>query len=243
MGEEAPAKKATGRGRPAGKAKKAAVYKEDSEEDGNASDSEFEVVEDEGSEDDFDPKASAKKTKKTPAKKKSGGKGGKKGRGRPPGPAAAKKKESSPIYYEYDLSDTSFESEEGSDDSGDSNYRPNAPNTRVKKRKTVAEAGWSSDDDNWRPGKDFPGQPKKSKATKKIKATKVTVGAPGEKRGRGRPAKGEGKVEKRGRPKKQKAEEEENGSEEEEKKEEEEEEKASGAEEKDEEEDAKEDEN
>merc|ERR1711934_1181932 len=100
-------------------------------------------------------------------------------------------------------------------------------------------------DDNWRPGKDFPGQPKKSKATKKIKATKVTVGAPGEKRGRGRPAKGEGKVEKRGRPKKQKAEEEENGSEEEEEKEEEEEEeeKASGAEEKDEEEDAKEEEN
>ena len=41
----------------------------------------------------------------------------------------------SPIYYEYDLSDTSFESEEGSDDSDDSNYRPNAPNTRVKKRK------------------------------------------------------------------------------------------------------------
>merc|ERR1712210_296554 len=104
---------------------------------------------------------------------------------------------------------------------------------------TVADA-WSSDDDNWRPGKDFPGQPKKSKAMKKIKATKVTVGAPGEKRGRGRPAKGEGKVEKRGRPKKQKAEEEENGSGEEE---EEEEEKASGAEEKDEGEDAKEEEN
>merc|ERR1712203_791818 len=167
---------------------------------------------------------------------------GKKGRGRPPGPAAAKKKESSPIYYEYDLSDTSFESEEGSDDSGDSNYRPNAPNTRVKKRKTVADA-WSSDDDNWRPGKDFPGQPKKSKAMKKIKATKVTVGAPGEKRGRGRPPKGEGKVEKRGRPKKQKADEEENGSEkEEEEKEEEkeEEEEAKGEEEKEEEEDAKE---
>merc|ERR1712130_860288 len=92
-------------------------------------------------------------------------------------------------------------------------------------------------DDNWRPGKDFPGQPKKSKAMKKIKATKVTVGAPGEKRGRGRPPKGEdGKVEKRGRPKKQKAEEEENGSEEEE----EEEEKANGEEEKEEEEDEKE---
>merc|ERR1712088_739538 len=128
-------------------------------------------------------------------------------------------------------------------DSGDSNYRPNAPNTRVKKRKTVADAGWSSDDDNWRPGKDFPGQPKKSKAMKKIKATKVTVGAPGEKRGRGRPPKGEGKVEKRGRPKKQKADEEENGSEEgEEEKEEEkeEEEEAKGEEEKEEEEDAKE---
>merc|ERR1712181_96606 len=174
----------------------------------------------------------------SPAKKKKSTKGGKKGRGRPPGPAPAKKKESSPIHYEYDLSDTSFESEEGSDDSGDSNYRPNAPNTRVKKRKTVTEA-WSSDDDNWSPGKDFPGQPKKSKAMKKIKATKVTVGAPGEKRGRGRPPKGEGKVEKRGRPKKEKAEEEEGSGEEEEEKEEEEEEAANGTEEK-EEDDAKE---
>merc|ERR1712018_459109 len=34
---------------------------------------------DEGSEDDFDPKGSAKKTKKTPAKKKSGGKRGRGG--------------------------------------------------------------------------------------------------------------------------------------------------------------------
>merc|ERR1712192_74983 len=160
----------------------------------------------------------------SPAKKKKSTKGGKKGRGRPPGPAAAKKKESSPIHYEYDLSDTSFESEEGSDDSGDSNYRPNAPNTRVKKRKTVTEA-WSSDDDNWRPGKDFPGQPKKSKAMKKIKATKVTVGAPGEKKGR---------------PKKEKAEEEDGSGEEEEEKEEEEEEAANGTEEKEEEDDAKE---
>merc|ERR1711997_967615 len=117
-------------------------------------------------------------------------------------------------------------------DSGDSNYRPNAPNTRVKKRKTVADA-WSSDDDNWRPYKDFPGEPKK------IKATKVTVGAPGEKRGRGRPPKGEGKVEKRGRPKKEKAEEEE-GSGEEDEKEEEEEEKANETEEKEEEDEAKE---
>ena len=41
----------------------------------------------------------------------------------------------SPIYYEYDLSDTSFESEEASDDSEDSNYRPVGNNTRVKKRK------------------------------------------------------------------------------------------------------------
>ena len=49
----------------------------------------------------------------------------------------------SPIYYEYDLSDTSFESEEGSDDSGDSNYRPNAPNTRVKKRKVGTCLLWS----------------------------------------------------------------------------------------------------
>merc|ERR1719309_171181 len=168
------------------KAKKATVYKEDSEEDNNGSDSEFEVVEDEGSEDDFDPKASAKKTKKTPAKKKSPGKGGKKGRGRPPGPAAAKKKESSPIYYEYDLSDTSFESEEASDDSEDSNYRPVGNNTRVKKRKKVAESWSSSDDENWRPGKDFPGH-KRSKAgrPKKQQAARVTVGAPGEKRGRG----------------------------------------------------------
>merc|ERR1719320_1232227 len=66
-------------------------------------------------------------------KKKSSAKPGKRGRGRPPGPAAAKKKESSPIYYEYDLSDTSFESEEASDDSEDSNYRPVGNNTRVKK--------------------------------------------------------------------------------------------------------------
>ena len=41
----------------------------------------------------------------------------------------------SPIYYEYDLSDTSFESEEASDDSEDSNYRPVGNNTRMKKRK------------------------------------------------------------------------------------------------------------
>ena len=41
----------------------------------------------------------------------------------------------SPIYYEYDLSDTSFESEEASDDSEDSNYRPVGNNTKLKKRK------------------------------------------------------------------------------------------------------------
>merc|ERR1712083_1108725 len=97
-------------------------------------------------------------------------------------------------------------------------------------RKTVAES-WSSDDDNWRPGKDFPGQPKKSKAVKRQKASKVTVGAPGEKRGRGRPAKTDGKVEKRGRPKKEKSDEEAGSGEDEEEKDEEEEE-ANGEEEK-----------
>merc|ERR1711962_539850 len=106
-----------------------------------------------------------------------------------------------------------------SDDSEDSNYRPVGNNTRLKKRKKVAESWSSSDDENWRPGKDFPGH-KRSKAgrPKKQQAARVTVGAPGEKRGRGRPPKAEGRVEKRGRPKKQKG-----GSEEEKEEEEEEE--------------------
>jgi len=145
---------------------------------------------------------------------KAGKKGQKKGRGRPPGSAkkkAPKEREGSPVHYEYDWSDSSTASEINSGDSDDSNYRPGQDISKkgrgAKKRKTYTErASSGSDDDNWRPGKAFPGQERRRNAPgggrpKKIKATKVTVGPPGETKGRGRPPK-EGKVEKRGRPKK-----------------------------------------
>merc|ERR1712080_140964 len=102
--------------------------------------------------------------KKTPVKKskagrKKGKKAGKgKGRGRPPGPVQKKKKEGSPVYYHYDLSDTTDETDGESDNSDDSNYRPNSKNTKMKRKKErVVDHGSSDDDSNWRPGKPFPG--------------------------------------------------------------------------------------
>lgn len=171
------------------------TYKDDSESE------EEENVSEENSGDDFDPKKAQPK-KKSPIKKKGRGRPSVKksaGRGRPPaGQGPPKKKKSSPVRYEYELSDsTDSEIDAGgkSDDTDDMNYRPYGE-VRVKKRKVSKEYNISSESDggDWKPGKAFLGQKKVTKEKKKKRLSEDGAAQ----KGRGRPPK-ESKV--IGRPK------------------------------------------